>query len=40
MPTDIEYGKTDLLGIYRGAMAEQFVGQEMLLSQDHDIYYW
>lgn len=40
MPVDIEYGKPDLLSIYRGAMAEQFVGQEMMLSQDNNLYYW
>ena len=40
MPVDVEYGKTDLLSIYNRAMAEQFVGQEMVLSQNGDIYYW
>jgi len=40
MPVDVEYGKADLLNIYRGAMAEQFVGQEMVLSQKEDLYYW
>jgi predicted AAA+ superfamily ATPase len=40
MPVDIEYGKSDLLNIYRGAMAEQFVGQELALFQGGDIYYW
>lgn len=40
MPVDVEYGKADLLSIYRGAMAEQFVGQEMVLSQGEHIYYW
>jgi predicted AAA+ superfamily ATPase len=40
MPNDIEYAKTDLLAIYRGALAEQFVGQEMLVSQQGDLYYW
>ncbi len=40
MPVDVEYGKADLLNIYRGAMAEQFVGQEMASSQKEDIYYW
>ena len=40
MPLDVEYGKTDLLNIYNGAMAEQFVGQEMRLTQQGDIYYW
>ncbi|NQU03416.1 MAG: ATP-binding protein [Syntrophaceae bacterium] len=40
MPVDVEYGKADLLSIYRGAMAEQFVGQELILSQGEHIYYW
>ena len=40
MPVDVEYGKTDLLNIYNGAMAEQFVGQEMVWSQKGNIYYW
>ena len=35
-----EYFKNDLLGIYRGAMAEQFVGQEMAASQNNELYYW
>jgi len=40
MPDDIEYAREDLLTIYRGAMAEQFVGQEMLVSQQGKLYYW
>jgi hypothetical protein len=40
MPVDREYAKTDLLSIYRGAMAEQFVGQEMAVSQNSSLYYW
>ena len=40
MPVDVEYGKADLNNIYRGAMSEQFVGQEMVLSQKQDVYYW
>ena len=40
MPNDIEYAKSNLLAIYRGAMAEQFVGQEMLVSQKGGLYYW
>lgn len=40
MPADREYAKTDLLAIYRGAMAEQFVGQEMAVSQNGSLYYW
>ena len=40
MRTDLEYSKADLLDVYRGAMAEQFVGQELLVSQDSELYYW
>lgn len=40
MSTDMEYTKTDLLNVYRGAMAEQFVGQEMMVSQKGELYYW
>jgi predicted AAA+ superfamily ATPase len=40
MPDDVEYARGDLLAIYRGAMAEQFVGQEMLVSQSGSLYYW
>ena len=40
MPDDIEYARGDLLAIYHGAMAEQFVGQEMLVSQQGSLYYW
>jgi uncharacterized protein len=40
MPDDLEYTRGDLLAIYRGAMAEQFVGQEMLVSQNGSLYYW
>lgn len=40
MPDDVEYARGDLLAIYRGAMAEQFVGQEMLVSQNGSLYYW
>ena len=32
--------KTDLLHIYRGVIAEQFVGQELLISQNDELYYW
>lgn len=37
---ETEYVKTDLLSIYQGAMAEQFIGQEMMISQNSDLYYW
>jgi uncharacterized protein len=40
MPSHVEYARTDLLAIYRGAMAEQFVGQEMTASQNENLYYW
>jgi len=40
MPSEVEYVKTDLHAIYRGAMAEQFVGQEMAVSQNGILYYW
>jgi uncharacterized protein len=35
-----EYFNDDLLGIYRGAMAEQFVGQEMVSNQNNELFYW
>ncbi len=37
---EAEYPKTDLLSIYQGAMAEQFVGQEVMITQNSDLYYW
>lgn len=40
MKTASEYVRDDLLDIYRGAMAEQFVGQEMMVSQNSELYYW
>jgi predicted AAA+ superfamily ATPase len=35
-----EIFKLDLLDIYRGALAEQFVGQELLAGDQSEIYYW
>jgi len=42
LPTSIELAKSDLLGIHNGAVAEQFVGQEMYAAKygDDDLYYW
>lgn len=40
MPVDVEFGRTDLLTIYRGAMAEQFVGQELVAAGQDPLYYW
>lgn len=39
MPTEVEFNKGDLLDIYRGAVADQFVGQELLGTQD-ELYCW
>jgi hypothetical protein len=35
-----EYMKNDLLSVFKGAMAEQFVGQEILAATNSDLYYW
>lgn len=35
-----EFLKTDLLSIYRGALAEQFVAQEFAINQQNNVYYW
>ena len=40
MPVDIEYTKTDLLDIHAGAMAEQFVGQELVAAGQEELHYW
>jgi predicted AAA+ superfamily ATPase len=40
MPVDVEYTKNDLLAIYQGAMAEQFVGQELIAAGQDELYYW
>ncbi len=40
MRFDIEFQERDLLSIYNGAMAEQFVGQELMVSQQSELYYW
>jgi len=40
VPIDAEHAKTDLLSIYEGALAEQFVGQELCAAGDGDLYYW
>jgi len=40
MSFDIEFTRRDLLAIYRGALAEQFVGQELLSAGQGDLYYW
>lgn len=40
IPVDKESRHTDLLAIYRGKLAEQFVAQELLASRQEDLYYW
>lgn len=35
-----DYLSSELLAIFRGAMAEQFVGQEILSATNSDLYYW
>jgi len=40
MRIDSAIAEDDLMDIHRGAMAEQFVGQEMMVSQGSDLFYW
>lgn len=40
LQVDSEYSKNDLLAIYRGALAEQFVGQELLTAGSDELFYW
>ena len=35
-----EFQKSNLLSIFQGAMAEQFVGQEILAATNTALYYW
>lgn len=40
IPANIEFKKNDLLSMYNGALAEQFVGQEFVSSSMEKLYYW
>ena len=40
LPSNIEFTKNDLLAMYNGALAEQFVGQEFLSAGLENLYYW
>ncbi len=40
VPIDMEIQQDDLLAIYRGKLAEQFVAQEMLATSQGAIFYW
>ncbi|KPL10310.1 MAG: nuclease [Bacteroides sp. SM23_62] len=40
LAVNTEYSQSDLLSIYRGALAEQFVGQELIAALDREVYFW
>jgi len=40
IPVEAELMQDDLLAIYKGQLAEQFVAQEMRAWQDTDLFYW
>ena len=40
LPIQTEFYKSDLLSVYNGALAEQFVGQEFIVAGQHELYYW
>jgi len=40
IPVEMEFKQENLLAIYRGKLAEQFVAQELLALNDTQIYYW
>jgi predicted AAA+ superfamily ATPase len=40
LPVDREMQHGDLLDIYRGQLAEQFVAQELLVTQRRELFYW
>lgn len=40
LPADCEMQHRDLLDIYRGQLAEQFVAQELLVTQARELFYW
>ncbi|MEI7947980.1 MAG: AAA family ATPase [bacterium] len=40
VPIDTEIRQKDLLAIYRGKLAEQFVAQEMLAAGSDELFYW
>ena len=40
LPVNVELRHEDLLAIHRGKLAEQYVAQELLLSQNRELYYW
>ena len=40
LPVEVELRHDDLLAIYRGKLAEQFAAQELLATQNRELYYW
>jgi uncharacterized protein len=40
IPVDTEIAQEDLLSIYRGKLAEQFVAQELLAWHNKELFYW
>jgi hypothetical protein len=40
LPVHAEIRQEDLPAIYRGKLAEQFAAQELLISQNRELYYW
>lgn len=40
LPVNAELRQEDLLAIHRGKLAEQYVAQELLISQNRELYYW
>ena len=40
LPVNVELRQEDLLAIHRGKLAEQYVAQELLISQNRELYYW
>ena len=39
-PVDLELQRKDLLAMFRGKLAEQFVAQELLAYHGADLFYW
>ena len=40
LPADVELRQENLLAVYRGKLAEQLVAQELLVSQNRELYSW
>lgn len=40
LPVELEFKHDDLLAMYRGKLAEQFVAQELLAWHSEDLFYW